>query len=72
MTPNGFKIQSSENTVILQAIDLQEKWSWLVTIERLMDYRILKSTGQCKSLEDVSKLGFKSLNDYYEQRPETS
>ena len=46
------------------AKDRDEKWSWIVTLERLADFKISKGASECKSVEDVKNLGFKSLNEY--------
>lgn len=64
MTPTGFKVESSENTLVLSAKDKDEKWSWIVTLERLLDFKMSKSTSDCKTFEDVRSIGFKSLSEY--------
>ena len=39
LTPQSFKIESSENVLHLMAKDTAEKWAWIVTVERLVDFK---------------------------------
>ena len=38
MVPAGFKIRCNDDMFYFSANDCNEKWSWLVSLERLMDY----------------------------------
>ena len=38
MVPVTFKIKTSKETVSFSAKNCNEKWSWLLTLERLMDF----------------------------------
>lgn len=64
MTTLGFKVESTENTLVLMAKDKHEKWSWMVTLERLLDFKMSKSSSDCKSIDDVKNMGFQSMNEY--------
>lgn len=41
MLPAGFKIRSEDDMFYLCARSLNEKWSWIVTFERLMDVKVV-------------------------------
>lgn len=40
LTPTSFKIESSENTLHFSAETTQEKWAWIVVVERLVDFKM--------------------------------
>lgn len=39
-TTNSLKIRSESNMYYLTFSSVEEKWSWLVTLERLMDFKV--------------------------------
>ena len=44
----------------LCAKDAEEKWSWMVVLERLLDYRVNGAT-KYNNLTFIKTMGFKSL-----------
>ena len=63
MIPSGFKIRSLDDMFYLCARSLPEKWSWIVTLERLMDFKYTGKT-QHNNLEFVKAKGFMSQFEY--------
>lgn len=68
LTPTSFKIESTENVLHFMAKDTPQKWAWMVTVERLVDFKT-SNYSECKSIQDVKSLGFNSLNAYLENNP---
>lgn len=44
MIPPGFKVRSADDMYYFCAKNCNEKWSWLVSLERLMDYKYVGSS----------------------------
>ena len=47
----------------LCAKDAEEKWSWMVVLERLLDYRVNGATNY-NNLTFIKTMGFKSLTQF--------
>ena len=63
MIPAGFKIRCMDDMYYFSAKDVNEKWSWLVTLERLMDYKVVGSTFY-NNFDWIKAKGFDSQIDY--------
>ena len=63
MLPAGFKIRSLDDMFYLCARNLNEKWSWIVTFERLMDFKV-QGKSPYNSMEEVTNRGFPSQKEY--------
>ena len=63
MVPAAFKIKSGDNLMYLCAKDAEEKWSWIVVLERLLDYRVNGATNY-NNLTFIKTMGFKSLTQF--------
>lgn len=63
MIPAGFKLTTLEDMHYFCARNCNEKWSWMVTIERLMDF---KYTGKSpyNNIDWITTRGFMSLGEF--------
>ena len=57
MIPAGFKIRSNEEMFYLCARNCNEKWSWMVSLERVMDFKYAGKSGY-NSAEFIQTKGF--------------
>ena len=63
MITASLKIRSDDNMYYLSFTSISEKWSWMVTIERLMDFKI-SGNSIYNSEEWIKVKGFSSQVEY--------
>lgn len=63
MIPASFKIRSGDSSMYLTAKNTEEKWSWIVTIERLLDYRD-SGASNYNNVSFIKSKGFPSLEEF--------
>lgn len=63
MIPPGFKLRTSDDMLYFCAKNCNEKWSWIVTLERLMDFKYIGST-EYNNLDCVKTRGFDSQIEF--------
>lgn len=63
MIPPGFKLRSAEDMYYFCARNCYEKWSWIVSLERLMDYKYVGATNY-NNMEWVKTKGFESQLEF--------
>lgn len=63
MIPAGFKIRTAEDMYYLCAKNCNEKWSWIVSFERLMDYKYT-GTSNYNNADWIRTKGFDSQIDF--------
>jgi hypothetical protein len=63
MIPAGFKVRSDDQEFYFCGRNSNEKWSWIVTLERLMDYKYVGSSTY-NNIEFVKTRGFMSQVDF--------
>jgi len=63
MIPAGFKLTTADERHCFCARNCNEKWSWMVTIERLMDFKYTgKSPYNC--IDWIATRGFMSQGEF--------
>ena len=63
MVPSGFKISTPNDDYYFSSKNCNEKWSWLVSIERMMDFKMHGATFY-NNLDWVKTKGFDSQIDF--------
>lgn len=63
MIPPGFKIRSADDMYYFCAKNCNEKWSWLVSLERLMDYKYV-GTSNYNNIDWIKTKGFESQVEF--------
>ena len=63
MIPVGFKLRTGENMFYFCARNCNEKWSWLVSLERLMDYKYVGASTY-NNVDMIRTKGFDSQIDF--------
>lgn len=63
MIPPGFKIRTADDMYYFCAKNCNEKWSWLVTLERLMDYKYV-GTSNYNNADWIKTKGFESQVEF--------
>jgi hypothetical protein len=63
MIPASFKIRSGDSALYMCAKSTEEKWSWIVTVERLLDYRE-SGANNYNNLSYIKSKGFPSLDEF--------
>ena len=63
MIPVGFKIRTPDDMFYLCARNCAEKWSWIVTLERLMDYKYVGASSY-NNVDMIKTKGFDSQTDF--------
>lgn len=63
MIPPGFKIRSADDMYYFCAKNCHEKWSWIVTLQRLMDYKYVGSSNY-NNADWVKTKGIESQIEY--------
>ena len=59
MIPVGFKLRTGENMFYFCARNCNEKWTWLVSLERLMDYKYVGASTY-NNVDYIRTRGFES------------
>ncbi len=59
MIPAGFKVRSEDEEMYFCARSPHEKWSWIVTLERLMDYKYVGPSNY-NTIDYIKTRGFES------------
>lgn len=57
MIPPGFKLRSADDMLYFCAKNCHEKWSWLVSLERLMDFKYVGASNY-NNIDWVRTRGF--------------
>lgn len=57
MIPPGFKLRTGDDMYYFCGKNCNEKWSWLVSLERLMDYKYV-GTSNYNNAEWIKTKGF--------------
>lgn len=68
--PDGssFSVQTRSTDFALSGCETEEKWSWIVTLERLFDFKE-KGASQYNNIDMVKSQGFESQNEFiYKQK----
>ena len=60
MIPASFKIRSGDTQLYFCAKNTEEKWSWIVSLERLLDYKEVGANSY-NNLTYVKTKGFPSM-----------
>lgn len=63
MIPPGFKIRSADDMYYFCAKNCHEKWSWIVTLQRLMDYKYVGSSNY-NNADWIKTKGIESQIEY--------
>ena len=63
MIPPGFKIRSADDMFYFCAKNCNEKWSWLVSLERLMDFKYVGASNY-NNIDWIKTRGFDSQIDF--------
>ncbi len=67
LLPSALKMQTNLKTYYLSFHSAEEKWSWIVTLERLMDFK-MQGPSHYNSEEAIVGQGFKSQQEYLLQK----
>lgn len=59
MISNSFFIVTKFHDFAFCSSDITEKWSWIVTLERIMDFRE-RGTSNYNSMDKIKTMGFES------------
>lgn len=59
MIPAGFKLRTSDDMFYFCAKSCHEKWSWIVSLERLLDYKCVGATPY-NNVDYIKTKGFES------------
>jgi len=63
MIPTCFRISTKEDLYYFCARNCNDKWSWIVSIERLLDFKY-SGKSPYNSLEEIKTKGFVSQEEY--------
>jgi hypothetical protein len=63
MIPAGFKIRTQEEMYYFCSRNCNEKWSWLVSFERVMDFKYA-GVSAYNSIEYIKTRGFMSQAEF--------
>lgn len=63
MIPTCFRISTTEDNYYFGAKSCYDKWSWIVSFERLMDFKY-SGKSPYNSFEDIKTKGFISQEEY--------
>lgn len=66
---SDFSIETTACQINFRCEHSPDKWNWIVALERLIDLRTQGDT-YYNSLEDVTKKGFDSINDFNKSYPD--